>query len=173
MLSTIQYSAITRPGIPSLKFVNICQLVRELSTQDAVMAHALCKYCAGIDPDAIWKPRKNKNKNSWKYLRCEDYDLRRSSSMRLWAQNGCTGCLFFLDFLRQKSQESGIKDATAVEDALQRDERIWIKGGLIEGFSLLTIDVGHDTRKAYPLDFCFAQGTVSLSQSGQISWIWS
>lgn len=111
---------------------------------------ALCKYCEDIDPDAIWKTDMN-NLEECPRL---DHDLQRSSSMRLSAQNGCSGCRFFLDVLRRDPS-----DAKAVDDALQRDERIWIQAPF-----LLTIDIGNDTSLC-GLDLCLVQGTVPRSKS--------
>lgn len=107
---------------------------------------ALCKYCEGIDPEVI-DPELNQG-----LYRRVGYDLQRSSSMRLSAQNGCSGCRFFLEVLRR-----GL-NAKDVDDALQRDEQIRI----LRPF-LLTVQLENGDARYCDLRLCLVQGTVLRS----------
>lgn len=107
---------------------------------------ALCQYCEDIDPDAIWKTDMGNPEGCPRV----DYELQRSTSMRFSAQKGCPGCRFFLDVIRQDPS-----DAKAVDEALHRDERIWIQAPF-----LLTINVANNRTRLYDLDLCLGKGTV-------------
>lgn len=113
------------------------------------MATGLCKYCEGIDPEAIWTENpEERQRNS------TEHELQRSSSMKYSAQNGCSGCRFFLNVLRRDTQ-----NAKAVDDVLQREVRISIRG-----LSRLHIE-NANIYDSSPLNLCLVQGALSESLS--------
>lgn len=116
----------------------------------------LCKYCESIDPDVVWE-RKTEGPDDFTRV---NHDLQSSHSMWLSAQNGCSGCRFFLDVLRRET-EAG--DTKVMESFLQQDQRVWIESP----FSLVTYIAGDEA--AVTLDLCLAQGANARSpQSPQI-----
>lgn len=121
----------------------------------------LCKYCEDIDPSAAIGTTDTENPE-----RCRRvlYDLQRSGSMRLSAQNGCSGCRFFLDVLRLETS-----DKNAVGDTLQLNMRVWI-----EAPSKLAIKMASNTTM-HPLDLCLVQGTIpriTTLMCTQTAWFW-
>lgn len=123
----------------------------------------LCKYCEGIDPDAIQEVRRRLGHDERARVH---HDLQPYHLMRLSAQNGCSGCRFFLDVLAQESIKVrdnfrilgglGFNDA----DFPQRHQRIWIETPFrlaidgIDGIPSFFGPLGFD------LDICLVQGAV-------------
>lgn len=113
------------------------------------VATGLCKYCEGIDPEAIWTEHLEVRQRD-----SMEYELQRSSSMKSSAQNGCSGCRFFLNVLRRDTH-----NAKAVDDALQREVRISIRG-----LSRLHVE-NANIYDSSPLNLCLVQGALSQSPS--------
>lgn len=108
----------------------------------------LCKYCEDIDPLAANWTTDAKNID-WR-LRV-DYDLQRPISMRLSAQNGCSGCRFFLDVLELEAA-----DRRFVADSLRLDKHVFIKHA-----AGLEIVIGDRHMRNGRLNLCQVQGTVA------------
>lgn len=133
---------------------------------------ALCKFCENIDLLDV---------TSTTEAECPEqlrYDLQRPSAMRLSAQNGCSGCRFFLDYLGLEDGDTGavgntmhlecfsFLDFLGLEDGdteavgntmpVQLEKRICFRSGAPSTI-VIEPEVGLPT--SHCLDVCLVQGT--------------
>lgn len=104
---------------------------------------AICEHCEGIDPETFWNDQ---------ICHRTDYELQRYDLMIISAQDGCSGCRFFLEVLRQD-----VRNAKVVNDALQCEEPVSISS--LHVWSLKIGNISVDSR----FRLCLVQGSVSLS----------